>query len=190
MATFTTRFLGCKVSFADEQAIRERLLADGHTEASGAGDVAVINTCCVTNEAVAKSRQAAARAARTHARVVRHGLRRQPLRRTRSPACPTTSGVVARRSEELADAVSGGRRRDRLRPGRPSARPGARVRQDPGRLLVLVRVLRDPARPRRDAQPVGRPPCSTRSGGERRRVTRRSCSPASISAASAIARPG
>ena len=32
MATFTTRFLGCKVSFADEQAIRERLLADGHTE--------------------------------------------------------------------------------------------------------------------------------------------------------------
>ena len=27
MATFTTRFLGCKVSFADQQAIRERLLA-------------------------------------------------------------------------------------------------------------------------------------------------------------------
>ena len=36
VATFTTRFLGCKVSFADEQAIRERLLADGHTEARGA----------------------------------------------------------------------------------------------------------------------------------------------------------
>ena len=67
MATFTTRFLGCKVSFADEQAIRERLLADGHSELSGAGDVAVINTCCVTNEAVAKSRQAAAQAARTGA---------------------------------------------------------------------------------------------------------------------------
>ena len=49
MATFTTRFLGCKVSFADEQAIRERLLADGHTESSGTADVAVINTCCVTN---------------------------------------------------------------------------------------------------------------------------------------------
>ena len=44
MATFTTRFLGCKVSFADEQAIRERLLADGHSEASTVGDVAVINT--------------------------------------------------------------------------------------------------------------------------------------------------
>ena len=35
VATFTTRFLGCKVSFADEQAIRERLLADGHTESPG-----------------------------------------------------------------------------------------------------------------------------------------------------------
>ena len=38
-------------------------------QATGAADVAVINTCCVTNEAVAKSRQAAAQAARTHARV-------------------------------------------------------------------------------------------------------------------------
>jgi hypothetical protein len=32
MATFSTRFLGCKVSFADAQAIRERLLEDGHVE--------------------------------------------------------------------------------------------------------------------------------------------------------------
>ena len=65
MAAFTTTFLGCKVSFADAQAIRERLLDDGHREAAKDGDVAVVTTCCVTNEAVAKSRQAAARAART-----------------------------------------------------------------------------------------------------------------------------
>lgn len=67
MATFTTRFLGCKVSFADRQAIRERLLADGHTDVgdtSAPADVAVVNTCCVTHEAVSKSRQAASRAAR------------------------------------------------------------------------------------------------------------------------------
>ena len=52
-----------------------------------AGDVAVINTCCVTNEAVAKSRQAAAQAARTHAAGHRHRLRRQPLRQgVRRPA--------------------------------------------------------------------------------------------------------
>ena len=68
MATFSTRFLGCKVSQTDAQLVRERLLADGHSEGE-VGDVAVVNTCCVTHEAVRKSRQATARAARTHARV-------------------------------------------------------------------------------------------------------------------------
>ena len=63
MATFTVRFLGCKVSHLDAQDVRERLLADGHEERERAGEVAVVNTCCVTHEAVAKSRQAAARAA-------------------------------------------------------------------------------------------------------------------------------
>jgi threonylcarbamoyladenosine tRNA methylthiotransferase MtaB len=65
MATFSTRFLGCKVSFADAQAIRERLLADGHEEVAAGGEIQVVNTCCVTHEAVSKSRQAAARAARS-----------------------------------------------------------------------------------------------------------------------------
>src|SRR5262245_54783360 len=65
MATFSTRFLGCKVSFADAEAIRERLLADGHTEVADGGEIEVVNTCCVTHEAVSKSRQAASRAARS-----------------------------------------------------------------------------------------------------------------------------
>jgi threonylcarbamoyladenosine tRNA methylthiotransferase MtaB len=69
MASFSVRFLGCKVSHGDAQAVRERLLTDGHEELDGDADLAVVNTCCVTNEAVAKSRQAAARAARTHRRV-------------------------------------------------------------------------------------------------------------------------
>jgi threonylcarbamoyladenosine tRNA methylthiotransferase MtaB len=69
MATFSTRFLGCKVSFADAQAIRERLLADGHEEVATAGEIQIVNTCCVTHEAVSKSRQAAARAARTASTV-------------------------------------------------------------------------------------------------------------------------
>ena len=69
MATFSIGFLGCKVSHVDAHEVRERLLRDGHVEADGAADVAVINTCCVTNEAVAKSRKEAARAARTHGRV-------------------------------------------------------------------------------------------------------------------------
>ncbi|MGH3011112.1 MAG: MiaB/RimO family radical SAM methylthiotransferase [Gaiellaceae bacterium] len=69
MATFTVDFLGCKVSQTDGQGIRERLLADGHASAREAADVAVVNTCCVTHEAVRKSRQAARRAARTAGRV-------------------------------------------------------------------------------------------------------------------------
>jgi threonylcarbamoyladenosine tRNA methylthiotransferase MtaB len=69
VATFTTRFLGCKVSFADAQTIGERLLGDGHREHREVGEIAVVNTCCVTHEAVSKSRQAAARLARRSARV-------------------------------------------------------------------------------------------------------------------------
>src|ERR671930_2033481 len=69
VASFSVAFLGCKVSQTDAQAVRERLLADGHTERAGAADVAVVNACCVTHEAVRKSRKAAARAARTHGRV-------------------------------------------------------------------------------------------------------------------------
>jgi threonylcarbamoyladenosine tRNA methylthiotransferase MtaB len=70
MATFTVDFLGCKVSQTDAQEIRERLIADGHLDAgSDPAEVAVVNTCCVTNEAVRKSRQAARRAARGAKRV-------------------------------------------------------------------------------------------------------------------------
>ena len=56
---FRVEFLGCKVSHVDAQAIRERLLADGHREAGGGADVAVVNGCCVTNEALAKTSCAA-----------------------------------------------------------------------------------------------------------------------------------
>jgi len=69
MATFTVDFLGCKVSQTDIQEIRERLVADGHVEAREVADVAVVNTCCVTHEAVRKSRQAARRASREAERV-------------------------------------------------------------------------------------------------------------------------
>ena len=63
-------FLGCKVSMTDAQEIRERLLAEGHADAvPEAAGVRVVNTCCVTAEAVAKSRKAVRRAARTAERV-------------------------------------------------------------------------------------------------------------------------
>lgn len=68
MATFSVDFLGCKVSHADAQDVRERLIADGHVE-SNTPEIAVISACCVTQEAVHKSRKAARRAARTGSRV-------------------------------------------------------------------------------------------------------------------------
>ena len=108
MASFSTQFLGCKVSFADAQAVRERLLADGHAElldgADGA-DVAVVNTCCVTNEAVSKSRQAVSRAARRHRHVYVTGCAANLAGAFTSVAPNVT--VVARPSEETPAFVAG-----------------------------------------------------------------------------------
>jgi threonylcarbamoyladenosine tRNA methylthiotransferase MtaB len=105
MATFSVDFLGCKVSHSDAQAVRERLLADGHEERAG-GDVAVVNTCCVTHEALRKSRHAAARAARSHRRVYVTGCGAN-LSADAFAGLPESVVVVARRSEETADAVAG-----------------------------------------------------------------------------------
>ena len=105
MATFSTRFLGCKVSFADQQAIRERLLADGHTEVEAAGDVAVVNTCCVTNEALGKSRQAVSRAARLHRVVYVTGCGAN-LAEGAFDGLPESVIIVPRRAEEVAEAVA------------------------------------------------------------------------------------
>jgi tRNA A37 methylthiotransferase MiaB len=68
MASFSVRFLGCKVSHVDAHEVRERLLADGHTERDVGAEVAIVNTCCVTHEAVSKSRRERP-AARTSARM-------------------------------------------------------------------------------------------------------------------------
>ncbi len=71
MTTFAVEFLGCKVSLSDAQAVRERLAGDGHAEvAAEQAQVRVVNTCCVTAEAVAKSRKAVRRASRTAERVL------------------------------------------------------------------------------------------------------------------------
>jgi len=72
---FSVEFLGCKVSHVDAREIRDALLGAGHVEARAGepADLAVINSCCVTGEAVAKSRKAAARASRSAARVVLTG---------------------------------------------------------------------------------------------------------------------
>jgi threonylcarbamoyladenosine tRNA methylthiotransferase MtaB len=106
MATFSVGFLGCKVSHVDAHAIRERLLADGHLECAGDADVAVLSTCCVTNEAVAKSRKAVSRLARTHGRVYVTGC----AANLSEDAFAGVAGdvvVVRRSSEETPAAVAG-----------------------------------------------------------------------------------
>jgi len=106
VATFSVDFLGCKVSHTDAQAVRERLLSDGHEETAGQADAAVLNTCCVTREAVRKSRQAVARAARSHGIVYVTGcaanLPGKPL-----AGLADNVVVVSERSEQTPNSVAG-----------------------------------------------------------------------------------
>jgi threonylcarbamoyladenosine tRNA methylthiotransferase MtaB len=105
VASFSIRFLGCKVSHVDAQAVRERLLADGHSELHEGAQIAVVNTCCVTHEAVRKSRHAASRAARTHERVYVTGCGAN-LEADGFAGLPENVIVVARRSEKTPEFVA------------------------------------------------------------------------------------
>jgi threonylcarbamoyladenosine tRNA methylthiotransferase MtaB len=106
MASFSVRFLGCKVSHTDAQEVRDALLRDGHHELEGSADVAVVNACCVTREAVRKSRHAAARASRTHGRVYVTGCAAN-LAGDAFRGLPENVVVVRRRSEETPSFVAG-----------------------------------------------------------------------------------
>ena len=136
MTTFATEFLGCKVSMTDAQQVRERLAADGHREvAADQAAVRVLNTCCVTAEAVAKSRKAARRAARSAERVVVTGC--AAALDGAFDGLPENVTVLSRRSELLAQAVSEQRGGAVMHGPRPApVRPHPGLPQDPGRVLV------------------------------------------------------
>jgi threonylcarbamoyladenosine tRNA methylthiotransferase MtaB len=102
---FSVEFLGCKVSHVDAHEIRERLLVGGHAEVATGADVAVVNGCCVTNEALAKSRKAAARAARSHRRVYLTGCAAN-LAAGGLEGLPGNVTVVSSRPEETAEIVA------------------------------------------------------------------------------------
>jgi threonylcarbamoyladenosine tRNA methylthiotransferase MtaB len=71
VASFAVKFLGCKVSQADAMIARRALLAAGHREApEDEAELHVINTCCITSEAEAKSRQAVRRSLKAADRVL------------------------------------------------------------------------------------------------------------------------
>ncbi len=74
MASFAVKFLGCKVSQADAMIARRALLAAGHVEApEDEAELHVINTCCITSEAEAKSRQSVRRSLRSAGEVLVSG---------------------------------------------------------------------------------------------------------------------
>ena len=153
MATFSTRFLGCKVSFADAQSIRERLLADGHVEVDDARRDPGRQHVLRDPRGGLEVPPGASRAARSARTVYVTGC---ASNLEDAFAGAPDNVVVTRRTGGRSRCLRRGRcRGDRLRRRPAPPRPRAGVRPDPGRLLVLVRLLRDPARPGRDAQPDG-----------------------------------
>ena len=59
--------LGCKVNSVESESIAELFRQRGHEIVKRGADVVVINTCCVTAEAEAKSRQAIRKAVKNGA---------------------------------------------------------------------------------------------------------------------------
>lgn len=68
---FAVKFLGCKVSQADAMLARQAMLDAGHLEvAEDDADLQIINTCCITSAAEAKSRQSVRRSLKQNPREV------------------------------------------------------------------------------------------------------------------------
>ena len=107
MTGFAAEFLGCKVSMTDAQEIRERLTEAGHAEVDpDRARVRVVNTCCVTAEAVAKSRKAVRRAARTADRVLVTGCGANLAGAAFEDVAANVT-VVRGPSERVSDLVAG-----------------------------------------------------------------------------------
>jgi threonylcarbamoyladenosine tRNA methylthiotransferase MtaB len=104
---FAVKFLGCKVSQADVMLARRRLLAAGHEEVPEAeADLHVINTCCITGEAEAKSRQSVRRSLKT-AREVFVGGCAVNLRSAQFAEIDPAVRAFIGTAEEVAEAMAG-----------------------------------------------------------------------------------
>ena len=89
-ATLKTLTLGCKVNQYETEFVREALARIGYRDAASGqpADLCVVNTCTVTAEGDAKSRQAIRRLARENpgSRIVVMGCY-ATRRRTKWPRC-------------------------------------------------------------------------------------------------------
>jgi hypothetical protein len=126
MATFSSSFLGCKISHTDVQELRERLDRGRPRRERGSVDVAVVNTCCVTHEAVRKSRRKPARRLAAARAVYVTGCAANLEGASRAPE---NVEVVRLRASETADFVAG-----------PSARSDASRRRRPRSVRAFVKI--------------------------------------------------
>lgn len=140
---FAVKFLGCKVSHADAMLARRQLLQAGHEEVpEEEAELHVVNTCCITSEAEAKSRQSVRRSLKT-ARSVYVGGCAANLRAAQftdiDPAVSAFTGVAEDVAQAMAGALGacadlehrplvGGARR---KPYAPTAFPGLSVSSVP-----------------------------------------------------------
>ena len=133
MTTFHVKFLGCKVSQADAMQARAALLAAGHREAPEAeADLHVVNTCCITREAEAKSRQSARRSAagRPERRVIVTGCAANLNAAQFDAIGPAVTALVGTADDvaaEVAGAAAPGPGCIDIEP-RPPALPAGRTR--------------------------------------------------------------
>lgn len=108
MSTFAVKFLGCKVSQADAMIARRALLAAGHLEAPERdAELHVINTCCITSEAEAKSRHAARRSLKEAKRVLVAGCAVNLRAEQFEEIDPRVKAFVGT-AEEVAEAMAAG----------------------------------------------------------------------------------
>jgi threonylcarbamoyladenosine tRNA methylthiotransferase MtaB len=104
---FAVKFLGCKVSQADAMLARRRLLEAGHQEvAEGDAELHVINTCCITAEAEAKSRQSVRRSLRSAREVWTSGCAVNLDARQFAGISPAVRTFVGT-ADDVADAMGG-----------------------------------------------------------------------------------
>ena len=139
---------------------RTRLLEAGHEEApEGDADLHVVNTCCITREAEAKSRQSVRRsaAARAGRRVVVTGCAANLTPPSSTRSRPQVTALVGT-ADDVAERGRGrGRARVRRRRDRRARARAAvgdahpRLREGAGRLRLPLLVLHHPEGARRRA---------------------------------------
>ena len=104
---FAVKFLGCKVSHADAMLARRRLIEAGHEEApEEEAELHVINTCCITGEAEAKSRQSVRRSLKA-AREVYVGGCAVNLRAAQFAEIDAAVRPFTGTAEDVAQAMAG-----------------------------------------------------------------------------------